>query len=700
MSKVQSKDAFLYDLNGDTGQLKIALREAMELGSAADEDATTFATAGQGAKADSAIQPTNLVTTSVNGLMLAADKVKLDGVAAGATLNATDAALRDRSSHTGEQAMATITGLIAALAAKATPADISAAITSLVGSSPAALDTLNELAAALGNDPSFATTTATALGNRVRFDAAQSRSDSEKLQARSNIDAASGAQGAKADSALQAPDYYYPVAQLGLPVARARPDAPTVYDWDWTAVINDALVAGKSVLLPEGVTGVTGLTVIDMSRIKGVHHRRSILKLLNGSNKHIISTANFDAQFGTVVTTVVPQGQVLRNFTIDGNRANNNIIAANGVVANGIALYARKMSIVNVSGYNIPGHFIACDYRDNASGSIAPGENGMLGMEGEFRNLWGDFIGGHGMWMYGPHDSFLANCHMLHCSLNANNTYDDFHFELSFSARGYNLHGYNSGLYNNHRYGIYDAAGCDIDASHFEGSATANVYIKGQRGVYTSIRAYSTRGALYNVIIGGNQNNFSGYLGGAASGSCAGVRFGLDGNDYSAGNVVDVIAVDQNSGTVDFTYSQGTNEISVSGTQASGSVYVGTPAVSDVLDMLVNGIWYRQQGNASGNNITAGGTSSSDATALTARANRITAVSGNAGVKLPSSLMLVGETIFIINSTSSTIKVYATGSDSIEYPGNSFPAPFTLAAGKSASFTACFRGQFGAIVSA
>lgn len=499
--------------------------------------------------------------------------------------------------------------------------------------------------------------------------------------------AASADQGTKADSALQAPDYYYPLAQLGLPVLHSSGE------WDWTAVINNALAAGKSVLLPEGVTGVTGLTVIDMSRIKGVHHRRSILKLLNGSNKHIISTENFDAQFGTVVSTTVPQGQVLHNFTIDGNRANN-------TVGNGIALYARKMSIVNINGYNIPGHFITCDYRDNASGSIAPGDNGMLGMEGEFRNIWGDFIGGHGMWNYGPHDSFIANCHMLHCSLNANNTYDTFHFEATFSARGYNLHGYNSGLYNNHRYGIYDAAGCDIDASHFEGSATANVYIKAQRAVYTSIRAYSTRNALYNVIIGGNQNSFSGYLGGAASGSCIGVRLGLDETDYSAGNVVDVIAVDQNSGTVDFTYSQGTNEIKVSGTQSSGSAYAGTPPVSEVLDMQINGVWYRQKGNAEGNNITAGGTSSADATPLTARANRITAVTGNAGVKLPSSLMLVGETIFIFNATSSAVKVYTTGSDAIEYPGNSFPSPFTLAANKGASFTSCFRGHFAAMVTA
>lgn len=50
-------------------------------------------------------------TTSTSGFMSSADKAKLDGVAAGATANATDAALRDRSTHTGTQAAGTITGL-------------------------------------------------------------------------------------------------------------------------------------------------------------------------------------------------------------------------------------------------------------------------------------------------------------------------------------------------------------------------------------------------------------------------------------------------------------------------------------------------------------------------------------------------------------------------------------------------------------
>jgi len=52
-----------------------------------------------------------LATTSDAGLQSAADKIKLDGIATGATANATDAQLRDRSTHTGTQSVSTITGL-------------------------------------------------------------------------------------------------------------------------------------------------------------------------------------------------------------------------------------------------------------------------------------------------------------------------------------------------------------------------------------------------------------------------------------------------------------------------------------------------------------------------------------------------------------------------------------------------------------
>lgn len=63
----------------------------------------------------------------------------------------------------------------------------------LVAGAGAALDTLNELAAALNNDPSFASTIAGEIANRVRFDAPQTLTSLQQAQARTNIGAASDA---------------------------------------------------------------------------------------------------------------------------------------------------------------------------------------------------------------------------------------------------------------------------------------------------------------------------------------------------------------------------------------------------------------------------------------------------------------------------------------------------------------------------
>ncbi|MFW9605927.1 MAG: hypothetical protein ACMV0I_05165, partial [Pseudomonas sp.] len=97
-------------------------------------------------------------------------------------------------------------------------AAVTAAITDLIDSSPAALDTLNELAAALGDDPNFATTMATQLGlklDKASYTAADvlakiltvhgsgSGLDADKLDGMHASEFATAAQGAKADTAVQ-----------------------------------------------------------------------------------------------------------------------------------------------------------------------------------------------------------------------------------------------------------------------------------------------------------------------------------------------------------------------------------------------------------------------------------------------------------------------------------------------------------------
>lgn len=65
---------------------------------------------------------------------------------------------------------------------------ITTAVNGVLNGAPAALDTLKELADAIGDDASYAATTTTALGNRLRFDAAQTLTSGQKTQGQSNLD--------------------------------------------------------------------------------------------------------------------------------------------------------------------------------------------------------------------------------------------------------------------------------------------------------------------------------------------------------------------------------------------------------------------------------------------------------------------------------------------------------------------------------
>ena len=65
---------------------------------------------------------------------------------------------------------------------------VDAEVAGIVDSAPGTLDTLNELAAALGDDANFATTTSTSLGNRLRIDtASQGLTSTQKTNAKTNL---------------------------------------------------------------------------------------------------------------------------------------------------------------------------------------------------------------------------------------------------------------------------------------------------------------------------------------------------------------------------------------------------------------------------------------------------------------------------------------------------------------------------------
>lgn len=127
---------------------------------------------------------------SINGTTV----VPLPGSSNAETLEGEAGAFyRDRANHTGAQAQSTVTNLVTDLAAKAplaspaltgaptaptaapgtnttqisTTAFVQAAIAALLNSAPGALDTLDELAAALGDDANFASTVTAALAGKA-----------------------------------------------------------------------------------------------------------------------------------------------------------------------------------------------------------------------------------------------------------------------------------------------------------------------------------------------------------------------------------------------------------------------------------------------------------------------------------------------------------------------------------------------------
>jgi hypothetical protein len=63
-------------------------------------------------------QPLATVLTNTTAAFTTAQETKLSGIATAATANSSDASLRDRTTHTGEQAISTVTGLQTALDAK------------------------------------------------------------------------------------------------------------------------------------------------------------------------------------------------------------------------------------------------------------------------------------------------------------------------------------------------------------------------------------------------------------------------------------------------------------------------------------------------------------------------------------------------------------------------------------------------------
>ena len=183
------------------------------LGTAAATDAAAYATSAQGSLADSAVQPADLATVGTSG-----SYADLSGLPALGSAAATDATAYATA---GQGALADSAIQIVDLAPYALETYVDSAIATLVDTAPETLDTLNELAAALGDDPNFATTISNQIGTKLNASAytaadvlskmvtvggAGSDLDADLLDGQQATAFATAAQGALADTATQPSD--------------------------------------------------------------------------------------------------------------------------------------------------------------------------------------------------------------------------------------------------------------------------------------------------------------------------------------------------------------------------------------------------------------------------------------------------------------------------------------------------------------
>lgn len=131
---------------------------------------------------------TGLTTTAKTDLVAAVNEV--NAAVAGATIPDSTTTVKGKIEIATLAEVATGTDQVRAVTPEGVRQERAALKTEILGVGvPSALDTLDELAAALADDANYAATITTALGNRVRVDAAQVFTAPQKAQGKANLDA-------------------------------------------------------------------------------------------------------------------------------------------------------------------------------------------------------------------------------------------------------------------------------------------------------------------------------------------------------------------------------------------------------------------------------------------------------------------------------------------------------------------------------
>jgi hypothetical protein len=294
------------------------------------------------------------------------------------------------------------------------------------------------------------------------------------------------------------------------------------------------------------------------------------IKLQNGANTSVIQSDNFLSLSGTNSGAGISNFSI-RNGVIDGNKANNSSPPSNE--GHGVAIFGRDFYIDSLEITNSSRRGLHTEYGDGSVG-VSP-------FNGRVNNLLVNTSGEEG-WYNAVSDVQSSNINIRSAGVSANNTYDAIYVTSTASIRCSNVNIWTGGgTEQRHRYGVNLQSGKNtLFGVHIETSATAGMLLAGESNTVSGVHIYNTVGSR-SVIITANRNFLQIHTTpGSFNTDVVGVQVGASGLTVSR-SVINIMTRDHFAGVVDMTYTAGSNEIRINGEQASGTLIIGSPLLTD-----------------------------------------------------------------------------------------------------------------------
>jgi len=449
------------------------------------------------------------------------------------------------------------------------------------------------------------------------------------------------------------------ISGVGLDIAArgARCDGVTddTHAWEDTISKAEAMSDYPTIVMPEGTSIVSPLTINRAINLRGAGKLRSILKLKSGSNGHLLTYTG--EKTGASYATKQPY---MRDIGLDGNKANQS------GTSHGVYLPDVAYSVDTDYAFSVA--MFECDVRNCLTNGIRIGNNRNAGnfTRGSVKDCGSS----------GIHIGSASDWHLHHFGSGGNGGYG------VYNVGGQSLRIFDPDIYSNTLDGIRmesAANGMWITGGSIDRNNRNGVYLAGDTGSPYDRRTVIIGTKFYLNSSEGSDQYSNIYLNNHFGGAAIGCLF--DGDTTT--KVKYIVNFNGVSGRFRLT----------NGIWNRNNVPWGTALTDNFVELI-------QNDNSSmydtGFAVTAAGTTISDAYSLVYPINRVSTGSANSGVKLPEATYH-GQTVHVTNFTGNTILVYPQSTQQINVGGNGTSSSLANGAGREYRYDATVPSWYSLI---